>query len=114
MSQLNVGKRFGEQILSELRDMQAQMQPPTNATNSAQTEESPGQSFMDHLMSGVNEVNSMHLKADDMAVDLATGKNQNIHETMLAASQAELGFNFMVQIRNKVLEAYQEVMRMQI
>ena len=114
MSQLNVGKRFGEQILSELRDMQAQMQPPGNPAAGGPTSDNAGQSFMDHLMSGVNEVNAMQQQADSMAVDLATGKNQNIHETMLAASHAELGFNFMVQIRNKVLEAYQEVMRMQI
>ncbi len=112
MSQVNIGRRFGEQILAELRDMQSQIQKPTAIT----AEEAPGggQSFMDHMRSGVSEVNQMQKAADGLAVDLATGKNQNIHETMLAATQAELSFNFMVQIRNKVLEAYQEVMRMQI
>ena len=48
------------------------------------------------------------------STDLATGKKQNIHETMLAAAQAELNFNLMVQVRNKALEAYQEVMRMPV
>jgi flagellar hook-basal body complex protein FliE len=47
-------------------------------------------------------------------MDLAAGKSTNIHETMLAVSKAELGFNMLVQLRNKALEAYQEVMRMQV
>ena len=41
-------------------------------------------------------------------------KTENIHETMLALSHADLSFKLMVQVRNKALEAYQEVMRMQV
>ncbi|RZA14668.1 MAG: flagellar hook-basal body complex protein FliE, partial [Proteobacteria bacterium] len=51
---------------------------------------------------------------DKKATDLANGKDTNIHETMLASSQAELSFNMMVQVRNKALSAYQEIMRMPI
>ena len=54
------------------------------------------------------------MDADKAGMDLASGKQENIHEIMLKASHAELSFNFMVQIRNKVLEAYQEVMRMPV
>jgi flagellar hook-basal body complex protein FliE len=71
-------------------------------------------SFFDHLKDSVNEVNLMQKTADTKSTDLATGKNENIHETMLAVNQAELGFQLLVQIRNKALEAYQEVMRMSI
>jgi flagellar hook-basal body complex protein FliE len=46
--------------------------------------------------------------------ELASGKTGNIHETMLAATQAELSFNLMVQVRNKALEAYNEIMRMPV
>ena len=71
-------------------------------------------SFFDHLSQGVKEVNSSQVQADKMATDLATGKTENLHETMLATSQAELTFNLMVQLRNKALEAYTEVMRMPV
>ncbi|MBF0440814.1 MAG: flagellar hook-basal body complex protein FliE [Oligoflexales bacterium] len=70
--------------------------------------------FMDHLKEGIEEVNEFQKNSDKMSLDLATGKEQNIHETMLAATQAELAFNLMVQIRNKALDAYQEVMRMPV
>lgn len=71
-------------------------------------------SFMEHLKESVKTVNEMSVTADKMATNLATGKSENIHETMLSLSQAEIGFKLMVQVRNKALEAYQEIMRMQV
>lgn len=73
-----------------------------------------GPSFLDHLKEGVKEVNTINKDADAKAMDLATGREENIHETMLRMTQADLSFNLMVQVRNKVLEAYQEVMRMPV
>lgn len=71
-------------------------------------------SFLDYVSEGVKTVNDIQANADKMSTNLATGKQENIHETMLAVSQAELSFKLMVQVRNKALEAYQEVMRMQV
>ena len=71
-------------------------------------------SFFEHLSQGIKEVNGKQVEADKMSTDLATGKTENLHETMLATSQAELTFNLMVQLRNKALEAYTEVMRMPV
>ena len=73
-----------------------------------------GQSFLDHLRKGLENVNDVQKTAEKMAVNIATGKEQNLHETMLAATHAEMSFQLMVQVRNKVLEAYQEVMRMPV
>lgn len=70
--------------------------------------------FLDLLEKGLGEVNSASKQAEKASMDLATGKSSNIHETMLAVTKAELGFSMMVQLRNKMLEAYQEVMRMQV
>ncbi len=85
-------------------------------TAGAQGQEFGGakQSFRDLLFDGVNAVNEAQSSADKMSTDLATGKSENIHEVMLAVSNAELTFNLMVQLRNKALEAYQEVMRMPV
>lgn len=70
--------------------------------------------FSELLKQGIGEVNKTMKASEQSAVDLATGKSSNIHETMLAAAKAELGFNMLVQLRNKAIEAYQEVMRMQV
>jgi flagellar hook-basal body complex protein FliE len=70
--------------------------------------------FLDLLEKGIQEVNSSSKQAEQSSMDLASGKSSNIHETMLAVTKAELGFNMMVQMRNKIIEAYQEVMRMQV
>lgn len=66
------------------------------------------------LEKGIREVNTAAKDSEKAAMDLATGRSSNIHETMLAATKAEMGFNMLVQLRNKAIEAYQEVMRMQV
>jgi len=111
MTQIGKNPLSSNHIMAQLQDLKAQAQ--FNSSKPESKSES-GTSFLDHLQDSVSGVNKMHKVADDMAVKLATGESQNIHETMLAATQAELGFNLMVQVRNKVLEAYQEVMRMQV
>ena len=103
---------FGSQLLSELRDQQQTQTAKLGGENPTQKTE--GVSFLDHLESGIKGVNANQKMADKAATDLATGKSQNIHETMLASSQAEITFNLMVQVRNKALQAYQEVMRMPV
>lgn len=105
------GLRFGSEIMGELRDMQSR-----NKTQASPEDKGTGpkSSFIDHLKEAVSEVNESQMVADKKATDLATGKDTNIHDTMLAASKAELSFNLMVQVRNKALEAYQEVMRMPV
>lgn len=70
--------------------------------------------FIELLERGLNEVNQNIQTSEKLSMDLASGKETNIHETMLAATKAELSFSMLVQVRNKVIEAYQEVMRMQV
>ena len=112
MTTIGSATRFGSEVMGELRDLSSR----NKLLNQASQEKPQGQktSFIDHLEDAVKEVNQTQVAADKKATDLATGKDTNIHDTMLAASQAELGFNLMVQVRNKVLEAYQEVMRMPV
>lgn len=62
----------------------------------------------------VDSTNTQQLDASKAAVDLATGKNQNISDTMLALQQADVSFQMMLSVRNKLVEAYREVMRMQV
>ena len=54
------------------------------------------------------------MKAEEAVKALAAGKIENVHEVMLAEVEADLSFKMLAQTRNKLVEAYKEVMRMQI
>lgn len=62
----------------------------------------------------VADTNAQQIQADQAVQQLATGKSDSIHETMLAMAKADLSFRVFVEVQSKVLEAYQEVMRMQM
>jgi flagellar hook-basal body complex protein FliE len=71
-------------------------------------------SFASTLKDAVDSVNTAQKESDFKMQELATGKSQNIHETMIAAEKADIALRLMVQVRNKMIEAYQEMMRMQV
>ena len=73
-----------------------------------------GDSFADSLKQAINTVDRLQKDADNKMRNLATGKSENIHETMIAAEKADLAFRLMVQVRNKVIDAYQDIMKMQV
>ncbi len=73
-----------------------------------------GKSFADTLKSAVNDVNDLQKVSDFKMQQLATGENTNIPEVMIAADKADIALRLMVQVRNKIIEAYQEVMKMQV
>ena len=63
----------------------------------------------------VNTWCGLSKKEADVAIqDFATGDTRNIHETMIAVGKADLAFRLTMQVRNKMVEAYQEVMRLQV
>ena len=62
----------------------------------------------------VDDTNNQQLKADQAVEMLATGQSDNVHETMLALTRADLSMRVFMEVRNKVMDAYQEVMRMQM
>ena len=76
--------------------------------------EGEGTSFADTLSESLNKVNDLQKEADKAIEDFATGKTRNIHETMIAVNKADLAFRLTMQVRNKIVEAYQEVMRTQV
>jgi flagellar hook-basal body complex protein FliE len=70
--------------------------------------------FADVLKSSLDEVNKLQQKADAAAQSLATGDQTSVQDTMIAMEQADLSFRFMMQVRNKIVDAYQEIMRIQV
>ena len=71
-------------------------------------------SFGEVLKDSIAQVNSLQHEADAAIQSLATGGTATLHDTMLAVQKAELSFRLMMQVRNKIVEAYQEVLRMQV
>ena len=72
------------------------------------------QSFSEIMASSLAEVNNMQVEANKAIQKLASGQTKNIADTMLAVDQAETAFKAMNQVRMKVIEAYKEIMRMQM
>lgn len=76
--------------------------------------ESASDSFGSVLGRSLDEVNSLLTNADQKNTEMALGKTENLHETTIAVEKAETSLRLMTQIRNKALEAYNEVLRMQL
>ena len=70
--------------------------------------------FTNLLHDTMNRVNDLQQAADDAAQNFAVGEATSIHDTMIALEKADLSMRLMLQVRNKAIEAYQEVMRMQV
>ncbi len=70
--------------------------------------------FLDTLKDAITQVNDIQLQASHAVDELMTGRTQNIHQTMVALQQADISFQLMMQIRNKLVGAYEEIQRMQI
>jgi len=60
------------------------------------------------------KVNQNQVDADRAIKELVSGRTKNVHETMLAVERADASLKLMMQVRNKVLDAYREIMRMQV
>ena len=95
---LSHGKQFSISDAPELNSV-------THETN---------RSFSDLLADSIKSVNSLQKDANLAIERLATGKSKNLHETMLAVERADIAFRTMNQIRMKVIDAYKEIMRMQV
>lgn len=75
---------------------------------------SPSEGFSKVLGDMVNNVNDLQLKADKTIQDFATGETKGLHEVMIAVEKSSISFQFLNQVRTRAVEAYQEVMRMQV
>lgn len=83
-----------------------QAQPPSQAPDRID--------FKELLNTAVKSVSETQTGADDAISKLASGQNIELHNVMLAAQKAQLTLQLAIQVKTKVTEAYQEIMRMQI
>ncbi|HOO41273.1 MAG TPA: flagellar hook-basal body complex protein FliE [Syntrophales bacterium] len=69
--------------------------------------------FKNILKNAIEDVNTLQSQADDAVAKLQMNKG-SMHEALIAMEKASLSFQTMLQVRNKIVDAYQEVMRMQV
>ena len=77
-------------------------------------DEIEGNSFSDMVQDAINSVDESQKTADQSIEDIVMGKSDNIHEAMINMQKSQLSFQLMMEIRNKAVETYQELSRMQI
>jgi flagellar hook-basal body complex protein FliE len=70
-------------------------------------------SFGSALQNAVSGVEQLHTSAQEQVTQLASGDRQDIHNVMIAVEKADVAFQLMMQVRNKIVNAYQEVSKMQ-
>ena len=86
----------------------------SSATGAAGATGSAGTSFASALGNGLDSLQSTQATADNLSVQAATGTLTNAHDLMIATTQAQLATQLTVALRNKAVDAFNEVMRMQI
>lgn len=96
------------QTLKEIRNSNVAIPNPSTATPEG------GKSFADTLKDVVQSVNTAQQQADYKMQELATGKSKDFADVMITAEKADISLKLMTSVRNKIIEAYQEIMKMQV
>lgn len=76
--------------------------------------ETPFSAFLNDAVETIEEVNLLQKTADNMSVDFALGRIDNVADVMVAQEKASIALQYTVQLRNKLLDAYNEIMRIQV
>ena len=71
-------------------------------------------SFGDTIGNFLDAVNTAQVDAKDNVAEIVTGESENLHEAMAKVEEAKISFELMLEIRNKLLQSFQEIQRMQV
>ena len=87
---------------------------PDMSLDSSQSIQADSKTFSDWLVEQGNELNSLSIGTEDAVKQVATGEVDNLHQIILGMNKADLSFELAVQVRDKLLEGYHEILRMQV
>ncbi len=85
-----------------------------SATQATAGPTGPNQEFGSMVLDGIDRLEGIQDKADSLAVQAASGTLPNIHDYTLAATEADVATKLTVAVRNKAIESFTEIMRMQV
>jgi len=90
---------------------------PTNNISSALNDSNSKKdstSFADLLAKSLNDVNKLQITADNAIDEIATGKMDNIQDAVMAIEKADISMRLLLEVRNKAVQAYNQIMNMQV
>ncbi len=90
------------------------IKPQVGTADNKQDNTKADGSFADILKKSLNEVNELQNRADDSIKSIAEGKMDNMQDAVIAIEKADVSLKLVTEIRNKAIEAYKEIMRMQV
>ncbi len=99
--------------VDEIRRIQSILEGPKPKEVQKPQEKAEG-TFKETLQTFLKDVNQLQKGAEEATQRLISGEVENIHQVMLAMEEAHTSFQLMMEMRNKILEAYREVMKMQV
>src|SRR5579883_1441801 len=128
MDALSALKMFaGSDLIAKLNDLAQQasaksisapeldkLTPGIESQSLTTTATGSSSSFENLLGNFVGEVNAKQNEATDAITGLMSGKNVSLHQAMISMEEANVSFQMMVEVRNRLLDSYQELMRMQV
>ena len=100
--------------IAQPREIRALNLSPIQKESIGRVEGSSGETFGEILAESIRQVNNLEAQADDAINNLIVGEAGNVHQTLIALQKAEISMRMIVEVRSKVISAYQEVMRMQV
>ena len=97
-----------------MRIEQLKLTPVQSAAKIAETPAKVDKSFGEYLSNALDQVNQLQQESQQASIDLAAGKIQDVSQAVIATEKATIALQLTMQVRNKVVDAYQEIMRMQV
>lgn len=97
-----------------IENLQGNFQPIDAERSFTESTKHANQNFSKILEDSFEKVNLYQTQADVAVKELVSGRTKNIHEALLTVERADISLKMMMQVRNKILDAYREIMRMQI
>ncbi|WP_227395539.1 flagellar hook-basal body complex protein FliE [Jeotgalibacillus aurantiacus] len=90
------------------------LSPSTSQLSTKVSPYNAQQNFAQMLKSSINSLNEAQLQSDQMTQRMINGENVELHDVMIASQKASVSLNLTMEMRNKAVEAYQEIMRMPV
>ena len=100
--------------MNDLSVNNSMLSPSGPSPAARQTTQPARASFGEMLKGSLDQVNQLQNEADTSIDNLANGTQTDIHQTMIAVEKADISFELLMQIRNKLIAAYDKVMRMPV
>lgn len=110
----NFGIEFGNKATFSAPGIDRVRETSVEQVDGAAETGGTGKTFGDFMKDLVQDANTAGLQADAKMQDVAAGRNKDLHGAVLAMEKADVQFRLLTQVRNKVIDAYREIMRMQV